>query len=143
MSNWSKGFVSMEGCAGFSFAYPTKPYEKKPMKKRKVKRAKPDAGTLLEIHLRELKLNFVREFKFYTERDWRADFLISPEGEIFAILVEIEGSVWTQGRHTRGAGFLADMEKYNTATMLGFRVLRFSTEQVETGKAKEFLKEWL
>ena len=29
------------------------------------------------------------------------------------------------GRHTWGAGFLADMEKYNTATMQGYRVLRF------------------
>lgn len=108
-----------------------------------MKRAKPDAGTLLEIHLRELKLNFVREFKFYTERDWRADFLISPEGETFAILVEIEGSVWTQGRHTRGSGYIKDLSKYNMASILGYKVLRFSTQQVLSGEAKDFIKTWV
>jgi very-short-patch-repair endonuclease len=118
--------------------------------KRQSKVKRPDAGTVLEIHLRELGLLFEREFKFHPCRDWRADFLIAPPLPLGSlpwqpsrILLEVEGSVWTQGRHTRGSGFLADMEKYNTATMLGYRVLRFSTEQVERGEAKEFLRKFL
>jgi very-short-patch-repair endonuclease len=45
------------------------------------------------------------------------------------IAVEIEGAVYTQGRHTRGAGYLKDCEKYNEAQMLGWTVLRYSTSQ--------------
>jgi very-short-patch-repair endonuclease len=112
--------------------------------KRQTKAQRPDAGTVLEIHLRELGLEYWREYKFDDDRDWRADFLIyPPEVKRDAVLLEIEGSVWTQGRHTRGSGFLKDMEKYNTATMLGYRVLRFSTQQVERGEAKEFLRKFL
>lgn len=36
----------------------------------------------------------------------------------------MEGGVWTNGRHTRGAGFLADVSKYNRAAVLGWRLLR-------------------
>jgi len=43
------------------------------------------------------------------------------------IAVEIEGGVWTGGRHTRGAGFRQDMEKYNEATAMGWRVFRVDT----------------
>jgi very-short-patch-repair endonuclease len=111
--------------------------------KRQTKAQRPDAGTVLEIHLRELGLKFEREFIFSTERKWRADFLILDAKSFMPFLIEIEGSVWTQGRHTRGSGFLKDMEKYNTATMLGYRVLRFSTQQVERGEAKEFLRKFL
>ena len=51
------------------------------------------------------------------------------------ILVEVEGGIWSGGRHTRGKGYLGDMEKYNAATVMGYQVLRFSTEQVKSGLA--------
>ena len=38
--------------------------------------------------------------------------------------LEIEGGVFSRGRHVRPMGFLADMEKYNAAAVLGWRVLR-------------------
>ncbi|WP_085841152.1 DUF559 domain-containing protein, partial [Acinetobacter baumannii] len=60
---------------------------------------------------------------------WRADFLITGK----KILIEVEGGIWSGGRHTRGKGYLGDMEKYNSAAMMGFTVLRFSTEQVKSG----------
>ena len=44
--------------------------------------------------------------------------------------MEVEGGVWTGGRHTRGSGFCSDMEKYNTATEMGWRVFRFTPQQV-------------
>jgi hypothetical protein len=31
---------------------------------------------------------------------------------------------WTKGRHTRGKGFAGDMEKYNEATSMGWRLIR-------------------
>ena len=63
---------------------------------------------------------YVREHRFCPPRLWRFDFAW-PER---ALAVEIEGAVFAGGRHTRGAGFVADAEKYATATLLGWRVLR-------------------
>ena len=81
--------------------------------------------------LRALKIEFVQEFKFHTTRKWRADFHIKNT----KLLIEVEGGIWSGGRHTRGKGYLGDMEKYNAATMMGFQVLRFSTEQVKSAFA--------
>lgn len=46
------------------------------------------------------------------------------------IAVEIEGGIWTDGRHTRGAGYLRDMEKYNLAVKGGWRLLRYAPTQL-------------
>lgn len=81
--------------------------------------------------LKALKIDFVQEFQFHDKRKWRADFHISNT----KLLIEVEGGIWSNGRHTRGKGYLGDMEKYNTATMMGYQVLRFSTEQVKSGLA--------
>lgn len=40
------------------------------------------------------------------------------------IALEAEGGAWTSGRHTRGAGFVRDMDKYSEAAVLGWCVLR-------------------
>lgn len=66
------------------------------------------------------------EYKFHPLRKWRADYC----WPIHKVLVEIDGGVWTQGRHTRGAGFLKDLEKLNAAALLGFRVLRYTPQQL-------------
>ncbi len=64
----------------------------------------------------------VAEFKFHPTRKWRADFAI-PGAKI---LIEVDGGVFSGGRHTRGAGFIKDQEKLNAAACLGYRVLRFT-----------------
>ena len=87
----------------------------------------------LIIQLKALKIEFEREFKFHPKRKWRADFHLVEK----MILVEVEGGIWSGGRHTRGKGYLGDMEKYNAATVMGYRVIRFSTEQVKSGLAIE------
>ena len=85
----------------------------------------------LARELKALKINFEQEFYFHPERKWRADFHLIDK----KILVEVEGGIWSGGRHTRGKGYLGDMEKYNAATMMGFQVIRFSTDQVKSGHA--------
>lgn len=106
---------------------------KKVKRQNKVKGEKvvSEGEAKLASDLKALKIGFIQEFYFHPERQWRADFHILET----KILVEIEGGIWTGGRHTRGKGFIHDMEKYNAATVLGYQVLRFSTEQVKSGLA--------
>lgn len=100
------------------------------------------ANLVLEHHLDELGLRWTREAKFYFKRKWRADYAISANGD--NVLIEIEGAVWANGRHTRGSGYVKDLEKYNMASALGYKLFRFTTQQVLSGEAKEWLaKNWL
>ena len=85
----------------------------------------------LARELKTLKIEFEQEFEFHPKRKWRADFHLVGK----KILVEVEGAIWSGGRHTRGKGYIGDMEKYNAATMMGFQVIRFSTDQVKSGHA--------
>ncbi len=68
----------------------------------------------------------VKEHKFHPKRKWRFDYAI-PDHKI---ALEVEGGVWTGGRHTSSSGFLKDMEKYNTATLMGWRVLRTTPDEL-------------
>lgn len=83
----------------------------------------------LALQLQALRIEFEREFQFCPDRRWRADFRVGR------VLVEVEGGIWSGGRHTRGAGFESDCEKYNWAALHGWLVLRYSTRQVLAGQA--------
>lgn len=74
------------------------------------------------------------EFQFHERRKWRFDYIAKGVG------IEIEGGIWMQGRHTRGKGFQNDLDKYNEAAALGYRVFRFSTADVLKGRAAEMLR---
>ena len=67
------------------------------------------------------------EHRFHPTRKWRFDFAW-PE---VLVAVEIEGAVWARGRHTRGAGFIADCDKYNAAAAEGWAVIRFTSEHLK------------
>lgn len=65
--------------------------------------------------------NPVAEYRFHPSRKWRFDFAF-PDHKL---AVEIEGNAWHVnggGRHMQDS----DMEKYNAAASLGWRVFRFS-----------------
>ncbi|EXB28367.1 hypothetical protein J537_1035 [Acinetobacter baumannii 1437282] len=104
----------------------------------KSQQQEPSEGELILMRdLRALSIGFEQEYKFHPTRKWRADFLISNT----KILIEVEGGIWSQGRHTRGTGYIGDMEKYNAAAILGFQVLRFSTQQVKSGLAVQQIEQ--
>ncbi len=88
---------------------------------------------LLLFHVRTVGLpEPVREHRFSTTgRRWRFD-LSWPD---YLVAAECEGATWVQGRHTSGAGFAADTLKYNEAAILGWCVLRFTRNQIESGLA--------
>ena len=105
-----------------------------------MKNKRSEADLLLEQYMMELGLGSIleREWKFCPDRKWRFDFALIGAGVKTAI--ELEGGIWANGRHTRGAGYQGDLDKYNSATALGWRVYRFSTQDVLTGKCLTFLK---
>jgi very-short-patch-repair endonuclease len=100
---------------------------------------KLDPTDLLLIHAAELGLHPTTEHRFAPPRRWRFDVAFPDR----MLAIEIEGGVWTRGRHTRPAGFLRDAEKYNRAALLGWRVLRFTPQQVMDGTARATLVEAL
>lgn len=99
------------------------------------RRATYRAGSALEetlaFQLRAAGIAFEREYKFHPSRRWRFDFAIPAA----SLAIEVEGGVWSGGRHTRGSGYAADCEKYNEAAILQWRVLRFTGEMIESGAA--------
>ena len=100
------------------------------------------ATLYLETMLAEEQIPFLTELQFHPERLWRFDFVLGRTGKD-KIAIEIEGGVWVQGRHNRGQGFLNDLEKYNHAAVMGWRVLRFTPEQIVRGAALKFVREIL
>jgi hypothetical protein len=97
---------------------------------------KSEAQILLEMHLKELGIPFMPEYKFHPNRRWRFDYVLDRPNWT---ALEIEGAIWTRGRHTRGSGYAKDLEKYREAAALGYRVYRFSTQEVLDGTAKAFI----
>lgn len=76
---------------------------------------------VFDSYAKKNRIELVAEYKFHPTRKWRFDFANVSE----KIAIEIEGGIYSQGRHTRGSGFRNDTIKYNQATILGWRVLRY------------------
>ena len=72
-------------------------------------------------------LDCIAEYRFHDVRKWRFDYAILDKN--IKIAIEVEGAIWTNGRHTRGSGFIKDMEKYNTATALGWKIIRIQPKK--------------
>ena len=92
-----------------------------------------------EFQLKASKLHFEREYRFHPTRLWRFDFA-NPAKKI---AVELHGAIYTQGRHSRGAGIEGDMEKMNEAQLMGWDVLCFSAGMVKSGEALQTLERYL
>lgn len=99
--------------------------------------------------MNEIQQNFTRlveeetghkcvcELMFHPTRRWRFDYAIPS----VMVAIEVEGGIFTKGRHTRGKGFEADIEKYNTAESMGWHVLRVTPEWLCAPKTIEMIKQ--
>lgn len=105
--------------------------------------SKSDLEELLAGQIRILNLEEpVREYRFRGvsgKRRWRFDFAWPK----YHLACEVEGGIWVGGGHTRGSGFTRNVEKYNAATMLGWRVLRATSNMVRDGRAVTLIEEAL
>lgn len=70
---------------------------------------------------------FAFEYTFMPFRRWRFDCAWPPQ----RVAVEIEGGVYTRGRHTRASGFIEDIEKYNAAASYGWLLFRTTPQILE------------
>jgi hypothetical protein len=104
------------------------------------KSARPDTTLRDKLFLEQCKAHGlpapVAEYRFALEigRQWRFDWLFD------FVALEVEGGAFTQGRHTRGQGFVEDIDKYNEAQIMGYLVLRCTPEDIETGAVFGLLK---
>jgi very-short-patch-repair endonuclease len=89
---------------------------------------------LFELHLKARNVTgYVREHRFDPSRRWRLDFA----WPVHKLAVEIQGGIFTRGRHTRGAALAREYEKLNAAQLLGWTVLLVTGAQVESGDAAD------
>ena len=79
------------------------------------------------------------ELKFHPARRFRFD-ISWPK---YMLAVEVDGGVWTGGRHSRGKGMVADMTKKNLAVLMGWRVLSVTNTHIMSGEALRWIEEAL
>ena len=75
------------------------------------------------------------EYRFAPPRRWRIDWAWPTH----KVALEVEGGVWSGGRHTRGKGFLGDCEKYNTLACMGWRLIRVTPQMMDKGDVFDWL----
>lgn len=80
------------------------------------------------------KLKLTGEHRLCEERRWRADFCHEPT----RTLIELEGGLY-KGRHTNPLGYAGDCEKYNAATLMGYK--KFSLVNIKA-KGLDLMSEY-
>lgn len=80
-----------------------------------------------------------REWPFMPGRKFRFDFAWPS----IRVAVEVQGGTWAGGSHVRGQQYENDCVKLCEAIKHGWRVLWFTTDMVNDGRAIGYLKELL
>lgn len=70
------------------------------------------------------------QFAKDAKRRWRIDYYFEHEDRKVAL--EVEGGIWTKGRHTRSTGFVKDMDKYNEMAKRGILLIRVEPKNLLT-----------
>lgn len=94
-------------------------------------------STFTSLVRQHLGIDLVSEYRFHPVRKWRFDYAIPP----LKIAIEVDGGVWTRGRHVRPQGYLRDMEKFNAAASLGWIVLKFTPQQLLSSQTLEAIRD--
>lgn len=81
----------------------------------------------------------VVEHKFCEGRHWRMDYAWPA----YSIGLEVDGGLFSGGRHARGAGILKEHEKMNAAACMGFRIIRRTPQNLLTKETEDILRQVL
>jgi hypothetical protein len=73
----------------------------------------------------------VAELRFAPPRKWRFDYAW-PEQKL---ALEVQGGLFSNGRHVRGAALLREYEKLNAAAVRGWRVMFTTPQDMANGNA--------
>lgn len=74
----------------------------------------------------------IPEYQFLIERQFRIDYA----WPLHLVAMEIEGGIYTNGRHVRPKGFKQDMFKYNVLAELGWLLLRYEPKKIDFDQIK-------
>lgn len=113
------------------------PRPSKDKTKSKAKDATTASDFFTALCRSNLQAECVKEFRFHPIRKWRFDYALPDH----RLAIEVEGGVWSGGRHIRPRGFLGDMEKYNAASALGWRVLRVTPDTLHSSATLELIRQ--
>ena len=83
-------------------------------------------------------LTAVPELQFAPPRKWRFDFAFNDQ-----VALEVQGGLFTGGRHSRGPALLKEHEKLNAAAVLGWRVLYCIPQNLCMQETVDMVKEAL
>lgn len=105
----------------------------------KARRSALEETLAMQIRAAGLAGGMERELCPVQGRRWRVDFAWPAR----RLVVEVEGGIWTGGRHSRGAGFESDVEKYGRLTADGWTVLRVTAHVIRSGQALQWIEQIL
>ena len=91
-------------------------------KKTAIKRTEARGLKEIKLILQLMKIDFIAEHRFHETRQWRFDIAIPS----LKIAIEYEGIMSRKSRHTTVTGYTKDCEKYNAATIAGWRILCYN-----------------
>lgn len=72
------------------------------------------------------------EYRFHKKRKWIIDYAYP----FIKLGIEIEGGVFSGGRHVRGVGYRGDMEKYNALAEGSWTLLRYEPSRIDWPQIK-------
>lgn len=109
------------------------------LKREQAKAAREQLEAAMALHLRAAGIAFEREYRFHQTRAWRFDFAL-PAAKL---AIEVQGGVFTGGRHARGDGITNECEKVAAAVIAGWRVMPVTGAQVKSGAAIQWVQQAL
>lgn len=107
------------------------------MQRKKKTTPSPQSSLFLRLLQTQFDGMATAEYRFHPVRLWRFDYALPS----YRVAIEVEGGVWTAGRHIRPQGFLGDVEKYNAAATLGWRILRTTPQDMLSSAFVETIRE--
>lgn len=85
------------------------------------------------LPLGETQVPVIPNRRWRFDRAWREQM----------VAVEVQGGIWSGGRHARGSGIAKECEKFSTAAAIGWRILPVTRDMIEDGRAVALIRQAL
>lgn len=112
------------------------------LKREREKAEREKLEIALEVQLRAHNIRFEKQYRFHPTRKWRADFAMLNE-QRKGLMVEVQGGIYSGGRHTRGDAIEDECEKFAYAIMLHWYVMPITAKQIANGSAIKWICQFM